>query len=150
MTIYLASDHAAFMLKEIIKKYLLDNNLNVEDMGPESAEPVSWVEYGAKAAEKISANPENSKGILLCGSGLGMSIVANKFKHVRSALCNDLYTAEMSRKHNNANVLNMGARVIAPELALRIVEKWLNTEFEGNRHQQRLDQLNKTEEKNFK
>ncbi len=150
MTIYLVSDHAGFMLKEIIKKYLLDNNLTVEDLGPQASEPVSWVEYGSKAAEKISANPENSKGIFLCGSGLGMSIIANKFKHVRAALCNDLFTAEMSRKHNNANVLNMGARVIAPELALRIVEKWLNTEFEGNRHQQRLDQLNETEEKNFK
>jgi ribose 5-phosphate isomerase B len=150
MTIYLASDHAAFLLKETIKKYLLDNHHTVEDMGPESNDPVSWVEYGAKAAEKISENPDISKGILLCGSGLGMSIVANKFKHVRAALCNDLYTAEMSRKHNNANVLNMGARVIAPELALRIVEKWLSTEFEGNRHQVRLDQLKETEKRNFK
>lgn len=150
MKIYLASDHAAYELKEKIKKYLMDNHYTVEDKGTYSLESSSWVEYGAAAARKISEDPEDSVGIILCGSGLGMSIVANKFKNVRAAVCNDLYTAEMSRKHNNANVLNIGARVVAPELALRIVDKWLNTEFEGNRHQLRLDQLSNVENKNFK
>lgn len=150
MTIYLASDHAGFELKEKIKKYLIDNQYTIDDKGTHSTESSSWVEYGAAAAREVSKDPENSKGIIICGSGLGMSIVSNKFKNVRAAVCNDLYTAEMSRKHNDANVLNMGARVVAPELAIRIVDKWLNTDFEGNRHQLRIDQLSNIEGTNFK
>ncbi|MCU0288423.1 MAG: ribose 5-phosphate isomerase B [Acidobacteria bacterium] len=150
MKIYLSSDHAAFELKEKIKKYLLDNQYSVEDMGTHSTESSSWVEYGAAAAREVSQDPENARAIIICGSGIGMSMVSNKFKNVRAAVCNDLYTAEMSRKHNNANVLNIGSRIVAPELALRIVDKWLNTEFEGNRHQLRIDQLSNIEEKNFK
>lgn len=150
MTIYLASDHAGFELKEKIKKYLIDNQYIIDDKGTHSTESSSWVEYGAAAAREVSKDPENSKGIIICGSGLGMSIVSNKFKNVRAAVCNDLYTAEMSRKHNDANVLNMGARVVAPELAIRIVDKWLNTDFEGNRHQLRIDQLSNIEGTNFK
>lgn len=150
MKIYLASDHAAYELKEKIKKYLMDNYYTVEDKGTYSLESSSYVEYGADAAREVSEDPEDSVGIILCGSGLGMSIVANKFKNVRATVCNDLYTAEMSRKHNDSNVLNIGARVVAPELALRIVDKWLNTEFEGNRHQMRLDQLSNIEKANFK
>lgn len=147
MTIYLASDHAGFDLKEKVKKHLLENNLPVEDLGTHSTDSVSWSEYGAKAAAKVSADPEHSKGIILCGSGIGMSIVSNKFKNVRAALCHDVYTAEMSRKHNNANVLNMGARVIDHNTALKIVDKWLHTEFEGGRHQGRVDYLQGVVEK---
>jgi ribose 5-phosphate isomerase B len=150
MKIYLASDHAGFQLKEEIKKYLLENkgNFTVEDMGPTSGEPVNWAEYGAKAAGQVAKDPGNSRGIIVCGTGLGMSMVSNKFKNVRAALCCDEYSAEMSRKHNNANVLNMGARRIAVEKALRIVDIWLNTPFEGGRHQERLDYLLDTIEKN--
>lgn len=150
MKIYLASDHAGFQLKEEIKKYLLKNkgNFTVQDMGTSSGESVNWAEYGAKAAGQVSKDPENSRGIIVCGSGLGMSMVSNKFKNVRAALCSDEYCAEMSRKHNNANVLNMGARQIAVEKALRIVDIWLNTTFEGGRHQERLDFLHDTVEKN--
>jgi RpiB/LacA/LacB family sugar-phosphate isomerase len=151
MNIYLASDHAGFELKEEIKTYLSERDFTVEDLGTGSAESVNWAEYGAKAAGKVSQDPEHSKGILVCGSGIGMSIVANKFKGVRAALCGDPYAAEMSRKHNNANVLTMGARVTDKEKALEIVEIWLNTDFEGGRHQQRLDYLEGIVEKeNFK
>jgi ribose 5-phosphate isomerase B len=151
MQIFLASDHAGFELKEEVKQYLLNKNFAVEDMGTGSTESVNWAEYGAKAAKKVSEDPENARGIIICGSGIGMSMVSNKFRHVRAALCNDEYAAEMSRKHNNANVLNMGARVIDKEKALKIVDVWLNTEFEGGRHQKRLDYLHQTVEKeNFK
>jgi ribose 5-phosphate isomerase B len=151
MRIFLASDHAGFDLKEEVKQYLLDKNYDLEDMGTHSADSVNWSEYGAKAARKVSEDPENAKGIIICGSGIGMSMVSNKFKNVRAALCSDEYAAEMSRKHNNANVLNMGARVTDKEKALKIVDTWLNTEFEGGRHQKRLDYLHQTVEKeNFK
>ena len=150
--IYLASDHAGFELKEKLKNYLQDQgyDFTIEDMGTYSTEPVSWTEYGAKAAQKVSEDPENSKGIIICGSGIGMSMVSNKFKNVRAALCNDEYSAEMSRKHNNANVLNMGARVIDLKTAQKIVDKWLHTEFEGGRHQKRLDDLHQVEQNSFK
>jgi ribose 5-phosphate isomerase B len=151
MRIYLASDHAGFELKEEVKRSLLKKNFVVEDMGTGSTESVNWAEYGAKAAKKVSEDPENARGIIICGSGIGMSMVSNKFRDVRAALCSDEYAAEMSRKHNNANVLNMGARVIDREKALKIVDTWLNTEFEGGRHQKRLDYLHQTVEKeNFK
>jgi ribose 5-phosphate isomerase B len=151
MKIYLASDHAGFELKEEVKKYLEEKNYIYEDMGTLSADSVNWAEYGAKAAQKVSDNPQNSKGIIICGSGTGMSIVSNKFKNVRAALCNDEYTAEMTRKHNNSNVLNMGARILDTFEAIKIVEMWLNTEYEGGRHQKRLDYLHDIiEAKNFK
>jgi ribose 5-phosphate isomerase B len=151
MKIYLASDHAGFELKEAIKTYLGDHQFTVEDMGTSSTESVNWAEYGAKAAGKVSQDPLRAKGILVCGSGIGMSIVANKFRQVRAALCNDTYAAEMSRKHNNANVLTLGARVTDIASALKIVEIWLDTEFEGGRHQKRLDYLESSvERENFK
>jgi ribose 5-phosphate isomerase B len=151
MTIYLASDHAAFELKEAIKAHLQVKGYAVEDMGAFSAEPVDWPDYGARAARKVSEDPEHAKGIIVCGSGIGMSMVSNKFKNVRAALCADVNAAEMSRKHNNANVLNMGARVLETDKALEITDTWLNTEFEGGRHQKRLDILHQqVEMKNFK
>ncbi len=151
MKIYVASDHAGFELKEEVKNYLQAHHCDFEDMGTDSSDSVNWAEYGARAALKVSKDPVNSRGIIICGSGIGMSMVSNKFKNVRAALCNDEYTAEMSRMHNNANVLNMGARVLNKEKALKIVEIWLNTEFEGGRHQTRLDYLhNVVEKRNFK
>ncbi len=151
MKIYLAADHAAFQLKEKIKQYLEAKGYNLEDMGAHSADSVNWAEYGAKAARHVSQDPVNNKGIILCGSGIGVSMVSNKFKNVRAALCHDVYAAEMSRKHNNSNVLNMGARVIDEETALQITETWLNTDFEGGRHQERLNFLQQeVEGTNFK
>ena len=148
MKIYLASDHAGFELKEDIKKYLAEKNISYEDMGTFSTESVNWVEYGAKAADKVSQDPEHSQAVLVCGSGIGMSIVANKFKNVRAALCNDPYAVEMSRKHNNANVLTMGARVIDKDEAYQILDIWFKTPYEGGRHQTRLDYLRDFVEKN--
>jgi ribose 5-phosphate isomerase B len=151
MKIYLASDHAGFELKEAVKGYLLDRHFEIEDMGAFSTDAVNWVEYGAKAAREVSDHADNARGIMICGSGIGMSMVANKFKHIRAALVSDEYGAEMSRKHNNANVLTLGARVLSREKALKIVETWLNTEFEGGRHQARLDYLyDVVENNNFK
>ncbi len=149
--IYLASDHAGFELKEEVKIHLIKNKYEIEDLGTHTTKPANWAKYGAKAAFKISEDPENSRAISICGSGLGMSIVSNKFKNVRATLCNNEFLAEMSRKHNDSNVLNLGARTIDLKTALKIVSVWLNTEFEGGRHQTRLDYLqNKIENNNFK
>ena len=144
----LASDHAGFGLKAVIKAELLRQGKSVEDCGTHSPEPANWAEYGAKAAAAVSADPENTVGILVCGSGIGMSIVANKFKHVRAALCRDENDARTARSHNDANVLTLGARVTDSTLALRIVDVFLETPFEGGRHQARLNFLsNEVEDK---
>ncbi|MCK5222626.1 MAG: ribose 5-phosphate isomerase B [Candidatus Aminicenantes bacterium] len=148
MKIILASDHAGFSLKLHVKKHLEEKGYSVKDMGVFSEDRANWAEYGAKAASVVSDDPENSMGIIICGSGIGMSIVSNKFKNVRAALCNDEYSAEMSRRHNNANVLNMGERVVSEELAEKIVEIWLNTSFEGGRHADRLEYISNVVEKN--
>ena len=151
MTIYLASDHAGYKLKTFVKEYLLKKGYSIKDEGAFSEERANWAEYGARAAQAVSEDPENSVGIIICGSGIGMSMVSNKFRNVRAALCNDEYSAEMSRKHNNANVLNMGARLITAELAIKIVDVWMNTDFEGGRHSERLAFMSEVvEEKNFK
>jgi len=151
MNIYMASDHAGFLLKEEIKTYLRENKYKVIDVGTDSTKSVNWAEFGARAAKDVSDNYDNSIGIIICGSGIGMSIVSNKFKYVRAALCRDEYDAEMARKHNNANILNLGARVTETKKALSIVKKFLKTEFEGGRHQDRLDFLqNMVEDNNFK
>lgn len=151
MKIYLSSDHAGFDLKEKVKEHLAKQNIPVQDLGTHSAEPVNWAEYGAKAAAEVSKEPEKSRAIIICGSGIGMSMVANKFKNIRAALCNDEYAAEMSRRHNNANILTMGARVIDLKRALKIVDIWLTTKFEGDRHQKRINYMHETiENKNFK
>lgn len=151
MKIYLASDHAGFELKKALKTMLDNWGFNPEDLGTFTPDSVNWAEYGAKAAQKVSLDPENSRAIIICGSGIGMSMVANKFKNVRAALCGDEYAAKMSRKHNNANVLNLGARVLEQKEAFKIIKVWLNTGFEGGRHQTRLDYLhNQVEKNNFK
>jgi len=151
MKIYLASDHAGFDLKEQVKNHLIKKKYLLEDLGTHSKEPVNWAEFGAKAAARVSKEPEESRAITICGSGIGMSMIANKFKKIRAALCNDEYAAEMSRKHNNANVLTMGARVLDLKKALKIVNIWLNTKFEGERHQKRISYMHDTIEKeNFK
>jgi ribose 5-phosphate isomerase B len=148
--IHIASDHAGFELKEEIKKFLLERQYEVKDHGTCSEESVAWPSFGARAAGEVSKHPDTHRGIIVCGAGIGMSMVCNKFKNVRAALCHDEYAAEMSRKHNNANVLNMGGRAIEMKKALKILEIWLTTEFEGGRHQKRLDLLSEIENKNFK
>jgi ribose 5-phosphate isomerase B len=141
MKLVIASDHAGFELKEKIREFLRPQKYLVEDCGAYSAATANWADFGARAAAKVSADPKNTLGILICGSGIGMSIVANKFKNVRAALCHDEQDALTARSHNDANVLALGARVTDTEKALRIVQVFLHTAFEGGRHQVRLDFL---------
>jgi ribose 5-phosphate isomerase B len=131
-------DHAAFQLKETLKAYLKNNGYAVDDVGAFSVASVDYPEIGATLASQISAGTYR-RGILMCGTGLGMSMVANRFPHVRAALCNDLFSAIMSRKHNDANVLVMGGRVVGDVLAIEILNAWMKTSFEGDRHQRRID-----------
>ena len=140
MKIVIGCDHAAFGLKETIKRHLLEKGADVEDLGVFSEASMDYPQIGMRVAARISSG-KNERGILLCGTGLGMSMVANRFPHVRAALCNDLFSAGMSRRHNDANILVMGGRVVGDVLALEIVRTWLETPFEGGRHQRRLDQF---------
>lgn len=141
MKLVIASDHAGFALKEQLREFLQEQGYVVKDFGTDSTEAANWAYYGARAAAAVSADPDNTVGILVCGSGIGMSIVANKFRHVRAALCRDENDARTARNHNDANVLALGARVTDTAAALRIVDVFLETEFEGGRHRERLDYL---------
>jgi ribose 5-phosphate isomerase B len=136
--IIIGCDHAAFRLKEILKTALQAQGIDVTDVGTHNEASMDYPETGKAVAEKISSG-EYERGILICGTGLGMSMVANKFAHVRAALCNDLFSAALCRRHNDANILVMGGRVIGDILALEILKTWLDTPFEGGRHQRRLD-----------
>ena len=138
--IALASDPAGFELKEAIQKYLVDNNYDIMDFGTNSPASVDYPTFGRMAAEAV-ASGECDKGIVCCGTGIGISIVANKVKGIRCALCTNEFTAEMSRKHNDANMLAMGARVVEEAKALKMVEIWLNTECEEGRHRRRIDMI---------
>lgn len=138
--IVMGSDHAGFALKEFIKKHLTAQNFNIEDCGAFSENSVDYPDFGIAVAEKV-ASGKFSRGILICGTGLGMSMVANRFKNVRAALCNDLFSAIMSRRHNDANILVMGGRVIGSELAKEILKAWLNTPFEDGRHRKRIEKF---------
>jgi ribose 5-phosphate isomerase B len=140
MKIAIASDHGGFELKEIIKAYLQANGYEVEDFGTSSLDSVDYFDYGVKAAEAV-AKGEAERGIVMCGTGIGISISANKVKGIRCALCHDVYSAEMTRCHNDSNMLAMGGRVIGRDLAVRIVKAWLESDFEGGRHLRRIDKI---------
>ncbi len=142
--IIIGCDHAAYALKEKVKAHLIEKAVDVEDVGTDSDISVDYSDFGAKVASQVSTR-EYDRGILLCGTGLGMSMVANKFPHVRAALCNDLFSAIMSRRHNDANILVMGGRVIGEALAGEIVKAWLETPFEGGRHQKRIENFENLE-----
>lgn len=144
--IIIGCDHAAYQLKEILKAHLIREGYKVEDVGAFGPESVDYPRIGTQVAAKVSQG-SYPRGILLCGTGLGMSMVANRFDHVRAALCNDLFSAAMSRKHNDANILVMGGRVVGDVLALEILKTWLETPFEGDRHQRRLDMFDQISEK---
>lgn len=143
-TIVIGSDHAGFAAKEAVKPLLKDLGYQVRDFGCFSETSVHYPEFGALVAGAVSRG-EYEKGILICGTGIGMSIVANKFPGVRAALCHDEFTAEASREHNDANILVLGARVLDEEKISKIVKIWLNTAFGGGRHSQRLDMISKIE-----
>lgn len=142
----IGSDHAGFECKETVKVLLGRLGIHITDIGTTNGDAVDYPDYGLCVAERV-ATGEFSSGILICGSGVGMSIVANKFPHVRAALCLDEYTAEMSRRHNDANILILAGRRTEAVTLEKIVTKWLSTEFEGGRHQRRLDKIRELEEK---
>ena len=138
MKIALAADHGGYELKEIVKKHLEQKGMEILDLGCFVGDSVDYPNYGKACGEAV-VNGEADTGIVICGTGIGISIAANKVKGVRCALCTSLFMAEMARKHNNANVLALGGRILEPELALNIVDVYLTTEFEGGRHQRRVD-----------
>mgnify|MGYP001026993713 FL=1 len=138
--IVIGSDHAAYALKETIKAFLIERSIEVEDVGCYSEDSVDYPDIGIKVASMVSTG-RFGQGILMCGTGLGMSMVANKFPHVRAALCADIFSAIMSRRHNNANILVLGGRVTGDIHAMEIVKFWLETPFEGGRHQRRLEKF---------
>jgi len=141
MKLAVGADHGGFVLKKEVVDFLSKiNNIEVTDFGTSGPDSVDYPDFGQKVAEAVS-NGMADRGILICGTGIGMSIVANRFPKVRAALCHDNFTARMSRLHNDANVLVMGERVIGRGVALDIVKAWLETEFEGSRHQKRLDKI---------
>jgi ribose 5-phosphate isomerase B len=149
MKIALASDHAGFDLKKSIAAHLEQKRIAFKDFGCRPGETVDYVDYGARAAESIVAG-ECDRAILFCGTGLGMAIVANKFKGIRATPCWDIYTAEISRKHNNSNCLTLGGRVLTIEGAVAIVTAWLESSFEGGRHERRVEKITGLEIKNSK
>ena len=144
MRIAIGADHAGYRLKEELKSFLNEAGHEVEDLGAHSEEGVDYPPICA-AVGRMVRDGKADRGIVLGGSGQGEQIAANKVHLVRAALCNDLYTARMSRQHNDANVLSLGARIVAPALAREIVELWLTTEFEGGRHERRVNQIQKIE-----
>ncbi|MFP4017226.1 MAG: ribose 5-phosphate isomerase B [Halanaerobiales bacterium] len=149
MKIAIGSDHAAYELKNEIIKFLEEKGFEYKDMGTDSSQSVDYPDYGYKVA-KLVADGECDKGILICGTGIGMSITANKVKGIRAALCHDTFSARATRNHNNSNVLTMGARVVGTGLALDIVRVWLGEEFDGGRHQNRIDKIAEIERGEFK
>ena len=144
MRITIGSDHAGFPLKEELKQVLKEQGHEVADLGTDSEEPVDYPLYCVKVARAV-AEGSAERGIVFGGSGQGEQMVANKVHGVRAALGNDLYTARLSRQHNDANVLALGARIVAPTLAREILELWLATPFEGGRHVERLEEISMIE-----
>jgi ribose 5-phosphate isomerase B len=140
MKIALGCDHGGWELKAAIAGVLKTLDVEVVDLGTENEESVDYPDYAAKVAEAVSTKKVD-RGITVCGTGIGMSIVANKYPGVRAALCHDSYTARMSRLHNDANVLVLGGRVTGVEVAMEMLKQWLATPFEGGRHQRRLDKI---------
>ena len=145
MKIAIASDHVGLELKPAIIDYLKELGHEVEDFGPQTTERTDYPKYGKVVAEAIVANKADA-GILICGTGVGISISANKVKGIRAVVCSEPYTAQLSKQHNNTNILAFGSRVIGSELAKMIVKTWLDAEFEGGRHANRVNMIGGIEE----
>ena len=145
MTVAIGCDHAGFELKKEILSILHELNIEFIDYGTDSQKSVDYPDFGEKVSQAVSKG-KTERGILICGTGIGMSMVANKFPGVRAALCNGIFTAKMSRLHNDANILVLGGRIIGKDLAKEIVKVWLDTPFEGERHSSRLNKITKIEE----
>lgn len=144
MKIAIGSDHAAYELRKIVIEHLESKDIEVLDQGAHSPESTHYPIFGQKVGKRVAAG-EADLGIVICGTGVGIGIAANKVKGIRAAIVSDTYSARMSRAHNNANVLAFGARVVGPGLALEIVDAWLAQDFEGGRHQTRVDLISKIE-----
>lgn len=142
--IALASDHGGYLLKEIIKKYLTTQGYQIVDFGTTNEESCDYPDFAAKAAWAVY-NQKCESGILICGTGIGMSLAAGKVPAIRAAVVSDCFSAKMSRAHNDANILCLGQRVVGEGLALNIVDIWLSTAFEGGRHQRRIDKIHQLE-----
>lgn len=140
MKIAIGCDHAATDLKDKVTAFVSDKGHTVDDLGTNSTDSVDYPDLGSAVASSVSGGKAD-RGILICGTGIGMSIVANKFHGIKATLCYDLLTARMSRLHNDSNILVLGSRTTGEELALSIVKIWLDTEFEGGRHQKRLNKI---------
>lgn len=141
-SVAIASDHAGFALKAALKNWLEEQNIHYTDFGTFTPESCDYPDYAIKAARSV-ANREHEIGIVICGSGIGVSISANKIKGIRAALCWDEELAKLARQHNNANVLALPGRFLPEEKAIKMVELFLNTEFEGGRHERRVDKIHK-------
>lgn len=140
MIIAIASDHGGFSLKKIVKEHLIERGYKLVDLGTHSEESVDYPVYGKACGEAV-ASGKADLGIVVCGTGIGISMAANKIKGIRCGLCTSVEMAELTKKHNNANVLALGGRTTDPELAIKITDAWLDTEFEGGRHKRRTDML---------
>lgn len=150
MKIAIGCDHGGFVLKEDIIKYLNSKTVDILDFGVQTDEnSVDYPDYALKVANAVS-NGDSDLGIVLCGTGIGISIAANKVKGIRCAVCHDEFTAQMSKKHNNANIISLGGRCLTKEEAVKIVKSWFEEEFEGGRHQNRLDKITEIEKRYFK
>jgi ribose 5-phosphate isomerase B len=146
MTIAIGCDHAGVELKKEILSLLHDLHIECVDYGTHTSESVDYPDFGEQVSDAVSSG-RIEKGILICGTGIGMSIVANKFHGVRASLCNELFTAKMSRLHNDANILVLGGRIVGRDLAREIVKTWVTTPFEGERHSKRLKKITLIEDR---
>ncbi len=145
MKVAIGADHAGFEVKEKIKKFLDEMQIPYEDVGTNSTEPVDYPDFGAKVGRKV-ASGEADQGIVVCGSGIGIAIAANKIKGVRAAQAWNEETARLARQHNNANVLAIGARVLPEEEILKIIRAWFSADFDGGRHERRIEKIKALEE----
>jgi len=140
IVVALGADHAGFPLKEDLKAWLIAEGYDVVDFGTQSADSVDYPDYAAAVGSAVTAGKAD-RGVLVCGTGIGMAMVANKVPGVRAAACSDAYTARMSREHNDANILGLGARITGREAAIEILETWLRAEFAGGRHARRVEKI---------
>ena len=138
--IFISSDHAGFKLKETIKDYLKNKKIKFDDLGPKDDSSVDYPDYAHKVARKVKSNKSNV-GILVCGSGTGMNIAANKHKNIRAAQCFNLKSTKLSRLHNDANIITLGSRLVTKKNALKFISVFLNTKFEGGRHSRRVKKI---------
>ena len=141
MKYFIAADHAGIDIKAYVKELFEKKGHEVVDLGPNTKDRVDYPDFAAKVCQEVLSN-EGSKGILICGSGIGMSMAANKFDGIRAALCHNEYSAQMAREHNNANIICLGERVSGYGMIEAIVDSWLNSSFEGGRHEGRVEKIN--------